>query len=160
MKNEIINRSKLLLGYTPDPVLKLFLREAGRIGDRDWREVLARAVNEGQPTDKWLPSSLVDFQLRLMQLASDFKRLEMLVREKNLVADAKIVLQLSVLNDQFKNVSKIISISPEFNKEVEALNEQLKLSLLNTDDTIDVKLAAIGKILEELLKSDSGERNE
>lgn len=160
LRDEIVNRSKPLIGFTPDPGLKLFLRETSRIGNRDWREVLARAVNQGQPVDKWLESSFVDFQLRLMQLASDFKRLEILVREKSQVKDGNIVLQLSVLNGQIENKSKVVSIQNESITNVETLIQALGDYLTKSGESLNVKLAAIGKILEDLLSSRPGDLDE
>ena len=157
LRDEIIQRAAPLAGYTPDPTLKLFIRETGRIQDRDWREVFARAVNQGFPPDKWHDRSVVDFQLRLIQLASDFKRLESLVREKERVDDSNIILRVSILNGKLKEKSKVISVSSEteivMNKLIDSIEKKLKLS----NDTLDTKLAALGKLLEKLLESNGRE---
>ena len=160
LRDELVNRSKPLNGFSPDPVLKLFLQETERIGNRDWREVLARAVNQGQPVDKWMESSYIDFKLRLMQLASDFKRLEVLVREKNQVQDSKIMLQLSVLNNQIENKSRVISVPDKSISKIEALTQELEKSLRNSGESSNVKLAALGKILEDLLNSSISDTDE
>lgn len=154
--NNIIQRATPLSRYTPDPALKLFIREAGRINDRDWREVLARAVNQGLPVDKWLDRSVVDFQLHLMQLTSDFKRLESIVREKNKVDDANIILRVSVLNGHVEDKSRVISITSETEKDMHHLVEKLEKELELSSDNLELKLAALGKILEKLLDSDGG----
>ncbi len=150
--NNIVQRATPLSGYTPDPTLKLFIREAGRINERDWREVLARAVNQGLPVNKWIDRSVVDFQLHLMQLASDFKRLESLVREKDKVDDANIILRVSVLNRRVENKSKVISIPLEKERDMYRLVDKLEKELEFSSE--DLKLAALGKILERLLKDD------
>jgi len=160
VRTEIITRSNPLVGYTPDPSLKLFLRETSRIGDRDWREVLARAVNNGQPADKWLESSFSDFQLRLMQLSADFKRLEILVREKITTTDDDMVLQLIILNNQLKTESKVVVVSEKSLEIIETLSHKIEDSLNNSSISLTNKLAAIGKVLEKLLISDNGDTNE
>ena len=155
IKEDIAKRAAFISGYSPDPTLKLFIREAGRINNRDWREVLARAVNGGLPVDKWLDRSVIDFQMRLMQLASDFKRLENLVYEKGEAGDENIILRLSVLNGSVEDISRVISVSPEIeedmNRLVKALEKELGLSSEN------LQLAALGKILERLITGDRGD---
>ena len=152
--NNIVQRSAPLIGYTPDPTLKLFIREAGRINNRDWREVLARAVNGGLPVDKWLDRSVVDFQLHLMQLASDFKRLESLVYEKGKADDGNIILRVSMLNGSVEDSSRVLSISPEIEKDLNQLVNKLEKELEMSSE--DLKLAALGKILERLIKNNEG----
>lgn len=75
-------RAEPLVGFAADRTLALFVREANRNDERDWREVLARVVNDGTPTSHWRDADLVTFQLRLQEVASDFVRLEELVSEK------------------------------------------------------------------------------
>jgi hypothetical protein len=154
LMNNIVQRSAPLIGYTPDPTLKLFIREAGRINNRDWREVLARAVNGGLPVDKWLDRSVVDFQLHLMQLASDFKRLESLVYEKGKADDGNIILRVSMLNGSVEDSSRVLSISPEIEKDLNQLVNKLEKELEMSSE--DLKLAALGKILERLIKNNEG----
>jgi hypothetical protein len=157
LRDAIIQRAAPLLGYTSDPTLKLFIQDTGRISNRDWREVLARAINQGLPTDKWLDHSVVDFQLRLMQIASDFKRLESLVREKERVDDSKIILRVSVLDGVEKDRSKIIAITTKNEESTSQLTEKIERELESSNENSEIKLAAIGKILEKLLNLNGGE---
>jgi hypothetical protein len=157
LRNDIVQRAAPLEGYTPDPTLKLFIRETNRINHRDWREVLARAVNQGSPPDKWHDRSVVDFQLHLIQLASDFARLESLVYEIDRVKDSNIVLRVSVLSGQLEDKSKVVSISPKnevaMKELIDSIEEQLKLS----NEPYNIKLAALGKILDKFLDSKDGD---
>lgn len=158
LRDEIIQRATPLSGYTPDPTLKLFIRETGRINNRDWREVLARAVNQGLPTDRWLDRSVIDFQLRLVQLASDFKRLESLVREIGSVEDANIILRVSVLDGHLKEKSKVVSITSETEEDIYQLVDKLDKELEFSDEDLEIKLAALAKILEKLLDLNGGDK--
>ena len=157
LRDEIVQRAAPLSGYTPDPTLKLFLRETQRINNRDWREVLGRAVNQGLPTNKWHDHSVVDFQLRLIQLASDFKRLESLVREMGKVENANIALRLSVLHEYIEEKSIVVLLTPEMEAEIHQLVENLEKELETSNVDLEVKFAALGKLLDVLL-TDNGNK--
>ncbi len=156
LRDDLVKRATPLSGYSTDPTLKLFIREAQRLNHRDWREVLSRSINQGLPTDKWLDRSVADFQLRLVEFAREFKRLENLVREKMLVDDDHIVMQLSVLDGQLNNVSKIVVVEPETEDETQALTDLL-LNDLKITNNQNVKFAALGKLLERLINGDKNE---
>lgn len=156
LRDDLVKRATLLSGYSTDPTLNLFIREAQRLDHRDWREVLSRSINQGLPTDKWLDRSVVDFQLRLVTFSKEFVRLENLVREHLLVDDNHIVMQLSILDGQMKDLSKIVSLRPEIEDETQKLVDLLFKELKITNNK-NVKFAALGKLLERLITSDEYE---
>ena len=153
LRNDLIKRATPLEGYTTDPTIKLFIRETKKVINRDWREILSRSINQGLPTAKWLDRSVVDFQIRLAQFASEFIRLETLVREKQQVDDDHYVLQVSVLNGQLKENRKIVTISKTIDDEAQALMSVLEAELETSRDQ-NVKFVAIGKLLEKLMGGD------
>ena len=80
---ELKERSDPLVPFASEEKLQVFVREASRAsGDRDWREVLGRAVNGGKPVDYWQDHDEDSLPAKLDSIASDFVRVESLVREQ------------------------------------------------------------------------------
>ncbi len=73
-----------------------------------------------------------------------------------LVDDDHIVMQLSVLDGQLNNVSKIVVVEPETEDETQALTDLL-LNDLKITNNQNVKFAALGKLLERLINGDKNE---
>ncbi len=111
-KERLRTRAEPLVGYAADRTLNLFVREASRDDDRDWREVLARVVNGGTPPSVWRDADAVNFQLRLREVASDFVRLEELVAEK-LRTGTEQILRIGILNGQVREARELVAMTPE-----------------------------------------------
>jgi hypothetical protein len=117
---QLRRRAEPLIGYTADRTLALFVREASRADDRDWREALARAVNDGTPPGDWRDPDLVTFQLRLSEVASDFVRLKELVAEKRHMGTEQI-LRIGILNGQVREAREVVALTPGRVPAVESL---------------------------------------
>ena len=111
-KEQLRSRAEPLVGYAADRTLSLFVREASRRNDKDWREALARVVSDGTPPSAWRDADAVNFQLRLREVASDFVRLEELVAEKGLTGTDQI-LRIGILNGRVRESREVVAVTPE-----------------------------------------------
>jgi hypothetical protein len=155
MRQELQSRAEPLIPYAIENDLITFVREASRIDDRDWREVLARAVNQGKPLANWLDVDLVRFHTRLLMLASKFVRLEELVAERG-EGGASRILRIGILDGKLHETRKVISLPQENEKLVEALAhmvmELLDGEAVGTDGSSNnFRIAAIALAAEKYL---------
>jgi hypothetical protein len=111
-KERLRARAEPLVGYAADRTLSLFVREASRRDDKDWREVLARVVSDGTPPSAWRDADAVNFQLRLREVASDFVRLEELVAEREPTGTDQI-LRIGILNGTVREAREVVAMTPE-----------------------------------------------
>lgn len=154
-REQLKKRAQPLDSYAIDRNLALFVKEASRLDDgRDWREVLGRVVNNGVPPSHWHDRDVVDFQMRLRRLFSDFVRLEELVTEQYRTGISRI-LRIGILNGQLDEARAIIAVSPDQNQEVDALAGRIFELLDQKTERTDfrIQLAALTKVLERYLHS-------
>ena len=119
-RRQLHARATPLNGYATDRTLTLFVREASHLDGRDWRENLTRVVNGGTPPHQWHDADVVTFQIRLLQLASDFVRIEELVAEQRLTGATQI-LRIGLLDGHVQEAREVIAITPECAPVVESL---------------------------------------
>jgi hypothetical protein len=151
----LARRAQPLKGYSADPDLSLFINEAARTDDRDWREPIARAVLKGKPATTWSDHDVVEFQLRLRQIASDFERLEELVAEKQ-ASGADEVIRVGVLGSRLAEVRHIVSLRQDRVPVVESIASQV-IKLLSEYESNDAegkhfKLAALARAVMHYLQ--------
>ena len=148
-------RAKPLVNYVVDRNLGLFVREASRLDkdDRDWREIIGRAINQGIPTDQWTDIILVDFQVRVLQIAADFIRLEELVAEQKGHGNARII-RIGILDNGLEQERTVISVQKDKEGEVNLLAEKvsafLKQNLNGSNKDRQLQLAVLAKLVVEL----------
>ncbi len=123
-KERLRARAEPLVGSAADRTLALFVREASRKDQRDWREALARVVKDGTPPSNWRDADLVTFQLRLREVASDFVRLEELVSEKQRTG-AEQILRIGILNGQVQEARGLVALTAERAPVVASLVERI-----------------------------------
>jgi len=157
VRQQLCLRAKPLVNYVADRNLGLFVREAARLDedDRDWREIIGRAVNQGIPTNQWTDLILVDFQVRVLQIAADFIRLEELVAEKNGQGNAKI-LRIGILDNGLEQERTIIAVQKDQEVEInflaEKVTEFLKQNLNGNGNDRQLHLAVLAKLVVELIQ--------
>lgn len=154
-------RSAPLEGQAAERTLALFVREASRLNAaQDWRETLGRVVNGGLPPNQWHDHDLVNFQVRLRQLASDFVRLEELVAEQRRTGATEI-LRIGLLNGRSWEAREVVSVTPERAEAVDMLTTQIT-EVLEThadkgDEARRVRLAALARVAAHYLhRNESG----
>jgi hypothetical protein len=152
-----------LIGYSSDQTLSLFVKEASRIDERDWREVLARVINKGMPPTHWHDADIVDFQVRLRQLRSDFVRLQELLAEKNRAGSAKII-RIGLLDGKLEELRETFAVPPELETEVENLSNQIRQLIEdNTNEnekSRKVRIAALARVVGKYLQNTGRFNNE
>lgn len=152
-------RAQPLKGYAADPALSLFINEAARQDSRDWREAIARAVLRGKPPATWSDGDVVEFQLRLRQLASDFMRLEELVAEKE-ATGAEQIVRIGVLGDTLREVRQVIALHPERLSTVRNMADEIIsfMAHYNANTTspegLRIKVAALAQALVHFLQEE------
>jgi hypothetical protein len=153
-------RAKPLNGFTVDKNLGLFVREASRLDQdpRDWRELIGRAVNQGLPPDQWSDFQQVDFQVRIVQIANDFMRLEELVAEKRGKGASKI-LRIGMLDSGLEQERAVVTVPDHAQPQVDDLAQQITALLeKNANGNLagkQIKLAALAQVVVELIKRQS-----
>lgn len=153
VRQQLRLRALPLVGKTVDPTLTLLIRELSNLGERDWREVIATAVNRGLPPAQWQDSDVASFQLRLNQFSRDILRLEELVGEHSKSGAAEII-RVGILNGHLTESRAIISVDREEAKEVVALTSRLQEVAADVGRRTNgrrVVLAALARAVSQML---------
>lgn len=159
-RQQLCTRAKPLNGFTVDKNLALFVRETGRLDQdtRDWRETAGRAANQGLPPDQWNDLQWMDFQVRIVQIASDFIRLEELVAEQKNTGASKI-LRIGMLDSGLEQERAVVAVpdeaQPQVNDLARQITELLEKNLNGKGPGKQVKIAALAQVVLELIKSKS-----
>ena len=136
------------------------MREAGRMDQdsRNWRELIGRAVNQGLPPDQWSDFHLVDFQVRIVQIANDFVRLEELVAAQKGQSTSKI-LRIGMLDSGLEQERAVVAVPDEVQPQVDDLAQQITALLeKNANGNLagkQIKIAALAQVVVELIKHKS-----
>lgn len=153
VRQQLRVRALPLVGKTVDPTLTLLIRELSNLGERDWREVIATAVNRGLPPAQWQDSDVPGFQLRLNQFSRDILRLEELVSEHSKTGAAEII-RVGILNGHLSESRAIISVDREEAKEVVILTSKLEEVVATAGRRKNgrrIVLAALARAVSQLL---------
>jgi hypothetical protein len=156
VRKKIQARAMPLVGRTAEPLLGTVIREAAQLGDRDWREVLGRAIDKGNPVHQWHDSDVTIFQLNLGKISKDFLRLEELVSEQT-ETGAEEILRVGILNGRASEARAIVSVTREHAPQVLELSDKIN-KLLGAEGEISskqVKLAALAKVISRYLVGNS-----
>jgi len=106
----LTSRAEQIMPYATEPVLALFAKESARMGDRDWREILARVIQNGTPPDRWSDHDNIEFQVKLKLLRNHFVRLEELVAEQRGHSSEKII-RISILGEAYNENRFVVPIN-------------------------------------------------
>jgi hypothetical protein len=132
-REQLRQRAAPLLGYVADKTLLVFVREAARVDDRDWRETLGRVVQGGNPTVQWRDGEAAGFQVRLRQLKADFTRIEELVAELQKAPGTQI-FRIGLLNGHVQEAREVVSMSQQSAPLIQNLSEQVSALLEQAGD--------------------------
>jgi hypothetical protein len=156
-------RAGPLVQYAAERRLQAFVRAAALPDDgRDWREVLARTVNDGLPPTHWKDSDVAAFQVRLTQVAADFGRIEELVAERERVGASRII-RIGVLDGAWSEHRAAIPL-PDDGEDVEPLRAAV-LTLLEQNGATSSSgrargLAALAQVVVQLINEPKPEGDE
>lgn len=153
VRQQLRGRAAPLVGRTVDPTLTLLIRELSNIGERDWREVIARSLSRGLPPAQWQDTEVTSFQLRLAQFARDFVRLEELVLEQSKTG-ANEIIRVGILNGRYLETRGIIPVDAEKSREITAVAtrlEELLASAVSGKRGDRIALAALSRVVHRLL---------
>jgi hypothetical protein len=149
-RRQLQTRVAQLEGLATDRTLALFIREASRVDDRDWREVLARVIQGGLPPAQWPTSELQNFLIKLQKLRSEFIRLDELVAEQCRTG-ASVVFRVGLLDGRATEAREVISVTPENASVVSALADRINAILSQplaktAHEDRELRLAALAQV--------------
>jgi hypothetical protein len=157
---QLQRRSAPLVPYAVEQKLQLFVKELTREhSDRDWREVVGRVVNGGLPPSHWKDADIAAFQVRLLELAGEFSRLEELVIERHQSGVAR-VLRIGVLDGLHRESRAVVPVDADV--EVEAASLAIRVRQVLDSHTNGngrarhARLAALATVAEFLLADPAG----
>ncbi len=154
-RSQLQARATPLVGRAGDRTLALFVREASRLDGRDWRDVLGRVVNNGQPPAQWRDADAATFQARIKPLAGEFLRLEELAAEQR-VSGAAQILRIGLLDGQMQESREVVSVTPARSERIESLSEEIIRLLESLTDGSEesrrVRLAALAQVAARYLQ--------
>jgi hypothetical protein len=143
-KQELKRRSAPLVRFVTDERLQVFVREAARGDDRDWREVLGRAINDGKPPSYWRDHDVDALHARLESLADDFARIESLVAK--LGDTTTRVVSFAILDAAEGPARTEISCVDSVMKRAQGLMDAIERALPRVDEDADATLVALAEI--------------
>jgi hypothetical protein len=157
---QLQKRAAPLVPYAVEQKLQLFVKELTREHpDRDWREVVGRVVNGGLPPSHWKDADIAAFQVRLLELAGEFFRLEELVIERHQSGVAR-VLRIGVLDGLHRESRAVVPVDADV--EIDAADLAIRVRQLLDSHTNGngrarhARLAALVTVAESLLTESGG----
>lgn len=157
-------RAEPLVQYAGSQTTGIFIKTAANLGERDWREDLARVLNNGNPPYEWRDRDKVTFEVRLREVASDFVRLEELVAEKERSGTDTQIFRIGILDGRVEERRGLIALPSEKEAEAEQLADKISKVLGNNpgDSETDrrIQLAALAKAAMVHLQSEGSEDGE
>jgi hypothetical protein len=162
-RSELATRARTLLPATSDIRLKAFLvRAANEMLDGEaWLESVATLLAKQPPTE-WGDSDQERFRIELFTVAREFEKLEPLAFDfANELAGSsqapsseasirRIRLFVKSLNETEQD--GVIHVHPEDDLLVQKLHDKLQMHLDGEDVSPDLKLAALGRLVSDLLE--------
>lgn len=127
-REELRRRAAPLVPFATDPRLQVFVREAAKPDERDWREILGRAAADGKPPAYWRDDDATALRLKLQAIALEFDRLEELVAAAG--GTPAVVVSVSVLEGGAGEQRSVISCPAEQDPGVEDLIARIDALLL------------------------------
>ncbi len=151
-KDQLADRCDILAGYSSDKILSLLVKEMINLGNRDWREVVGRVVNNGLPPNRWNDSHITDFDVKMLRVSSDFVRLEEMVAELGKGGATKI-LRLGILDGGLVEARDTLAITPETSKKADELASKMQKILSKetgrSEKARQLRLAALSKLVQK-----------
>ena len=153
---ELLSRAEPLVGLATEGALNRFISEATRLSGRDWREVIGRVVVGGKTPSMWTDADVVDFQVRLVHIRSDFVRLEELALERR-KGGVTQVIRVGVLRSNLEEARETLSLTEARLEQAADLFGRVKEILAEYDgrDRRAVRLAALAQAVLQEIKGDA-----
>jgi hypothetical protein len=149
-RNELARRSAPLIRFVSDERLQVFVREASRVDERDWREVLGRAINDGKPPTYWRDHDVDALHARLESLANDFGRIEALVAK--LGSTATRVVSFSVLDASEGETRVEVSCVEAVVKRARRFIDAIEEALPSDGGDLEAELVALAEVAARIQK--------
>lgn len=161
-RHEFAERAKLVLPIAADFKLKAFLVRATdeMLDTQGWFESLA-ALLAKRPPVQWGDEDRAAFNTALRETARHFYTLEPIafdVEQDNIespdVDSSRVIkrVRLSVTVQYEDEREQVISIHPEDSDIIESVYQRLQGAMDFENETLETKLAALGKLTQELLE--------
>lgn len=155
-RQQLQRRALPIEEFAVEQRLRLFVREVSRLApDKDWRETVGRVVNGGMPPTHWRDGDVAAFQVRLQEVASEFRRLEELVAERG-ISGVSRVLRLGVLEGAYQEMRVVLPINADVESRslllADRIREVIQQDASGTRTEAEV-FAALATVVRELLAS-------
>jgi len=148
-------RCRPLVAVASDPRLQVFVREAAREDERDWREVLGRAIRDGKPPTHWRDDDVARVGLSLRALVTEFDRLHELVDASE--ESVSSVVSIGVLENGKSEERAVISCPADHVVEADQVARTLRDALDKSAASDQVKLLAAVEVVRDLFATRKGE---
>jgi len=149
-------RCRPLVSFASDPKLQVFVREAAREDERDWREVLGRAVLDGKPPSHWRDEDVAGLRIKLRALVNEFDRLHELVDESG-EDPATTVVSIGVLESGSGERRTVVACPAGRLEESDSAADAIRKALADHEADDQSKLLAAALVLRELFEESRAE---
>lgn len=142
-------RCRPLVEFASEAKLQVFVREASREDERDWREVLGRAAQDGKPPSHWRDDDVTGLRFKLRSLVNEVDRLHELVDESGGDKTATVV-SIGVLESGTGERRTVVACPVDDLEESDRVVTALRSLLAEQEATEQSKLLAAAQIVREL----------
>lgn len=159
LQKDLYFRSSKLMGKIIQPWLKRFVSAATdeKVGDREWLEAILMVVGD-KPPRSWNDGDVAAFEVKLEDLARQFKHLEALQANVAAKGDSQgfEVRRITVTRPNGEETNQIVWIALESVAKLEDLVEEvLQTALLR--DNWQLQQSFVAKLTERVLNSQTAE---
>lgn len=158
VKKQLISMGKNLSSLSADMTINLLLREMRDLGDRDWREVVARVVNKGIPPKDWIDVQVTDFSVNLRRISLELLRLQEVAKERVGMQEDTII-RIGILRDNYSEHREILRYTSNSVKRIDKLRTEFEkwlTSYSNEQERLE-RLAAVAEVLHSGLSEGGGQ---
>lgn len=132
-RRSLARRAEAISRVVPSGDLGLFAREAARVDERDWREVLGRVLRAGIPPTEWQDRHVAAFTLKLNEIELDFVRAEQLVLARGNEIGAQ-VFQVGILDGNVDGGVASVAVTDDVRRVATALADRLRDAIADQVD--------------------------
>ena len=159
-RDEISSRAELLVNWIEELTLKSFILRLKdkRLPDREWLESVAAGITNVPPKN-WNDQDVSLYRLKVREYAKKFRNTEELILHENSHKMSynreDLKFRLGIMDQTGREISKILSISQNDQKEVHALEEVLQDTIKEKSDNTDQIIYTLGHLLRKLIEDNS-----
>jgi hypothetical protein len=128
------------------------------VDERDWREVLGRAINDGKPPSYWRDHDVDALHARLESVAEDFVRIESLVAK--LGETTTKVVSFAILDAAEGESRAEIACVDSVSERAQNLIKSIEKVLPQSDDDPMATLVALAEVAVRIQQQHSSQKDD